>query len=47
MSALAGDAAGFEAAARALFAGDREGLDAILATWPADVAAYILARLDT
>ena len=32
---------------RALFAGDREGLDAILATWPADVAAYILARLDT
>ncbi|WP_300575109.1 DUF2239 family protein [Phenylobacterium sp.] len=46
MSALAGDAAGFEAAARALFAGDREALDAILATWPPDVAAYIQQRLD-
>ncbi|MDP1988285.1 DUF2239 family protein [Phenylobacterium sp.] len=46
MSALAGDAVGFEAAARAPFAGDRDGLDAILATWPPDVAAYIRARLD-
>ena len=46
MSALAGDAAGFEAAARALFAGDRAALDAILATWPPDVAAYVQARLD-
>ncbi len=46
MSALAGDAAGFEAAARALFAGDRAELDAILATWPPDVAAYVQARLD-
>jgi hypothetical protein len=46
MSALAGDAAGFEAAARALFAGDRTALDAIMATWPSDVAAYVQARLD-
>lgn len=46
MSALAGDAAGFEAAARALFAGERKALDAILTTWPPDVAAYIQARLD-
>lgn len=46
MSALAGDATGFEDAARALFADDRGALDALLATWPADVAAYIQARLE-
>jgi len=46
MSALAGDAAGCEAAARALFADDRAALDSILATWPPDVAAYVQARLE-
>ncbi|MDO8408876.1 MAG: DUF2239 family protein [Phenylobacterium sp.] len=46
MSALAGDAAGFEAAARALFADDRTALDAVLTAWPPDVAAYIQARLE-
>ncbi|PVM93721.1 DUF2239 family protein [Caulobacter endophyticus] len=42
-SAAAGDAPGFEAAMRALYAGDREGFEAGLAQWPADVAAH--ARL--
>jgi len=44
MSALAGDAPRFEDAARALFARDDAGFDAIVVTWPVDVAAY-LARL--
>ncbi|PVM89402.1 DUF2239 domain-containing protein [Caulobacter radicis] len=39
-SAAAGDAPGFEAAMRALYAGDREGFEAGLAQWPADVAAH-------
>ncbi|KSB91296.1 hypothetical protein AS593_04835 [Caulobacter vibrioides] len=42
-SAAAGDAPGFEAAMRALYAGDREGFEAGLAQWPADVAAYARA----
>lgn len=42
MSTLAGDLAGFEEASRALFAGDHEGLTAQMATWPADVQAYVL-----
>ena len=46
MSALAGDAPGFEAASRALFAGDRARLEAEIARWPGDIRAYILARLD-
>ena len=46
MFALAGDAGDFEAATRALFAGDWAGLNTILSTWPPDVAAYIQARLD-
>lgn len=41
MSALAGDLPGFEEAARALFANDDTRLDATLATWPPDVAAYL------
>jgi hypothetical protein len=40
-SAMAGDLAGFEDAVRALYAGDREGFDARIATWPADVAAHM------
>ena len=42
MSTLAGDLAGFEEASRALFAGDHERLVAQMATWPADVRAYVL-----
>ena len=41
MSALAGDAPGFEDAARALFAPDDARFDAIVASWPADVAHYV------
>lgn len=44
MSALAGDAPRFEDASRALFARDDTAFDAIVVTWPPDVAAY-LARL--
>lgn len=42
-SAAAGDAPGFEAAMRALYAGDREGFEAGLAQWPADVAVHARA----
>jgi uncharacterized protein len=41
MSALAGDLPGFEEASRALFAHDPERLGAIVADWPADVAAHL------
>lgn len=37
MVAIAGDRPGFEEAARALFAGDRERYDRLLAVWPADI----------
>jgi hypothetical protein len=40
MSSMAGDLPGYEAAIRALFAGDRAGFDAELSAWPADVAAH-------
>jgi hypothetical protein len=40
LSAMAGDSTGFEEAARALFADDREGFAARVAAWPADVQAY-------
>jgi len=42
MSAMAGDAQGFEEAARALFAKDAHRFRAIAAAWPADIAAYVL-----
>lgn len=42
MSTLAGDLAGFEEAARALFAGDQQRLMAQMAAWPNDVQAYVL-----
>ena len=47
MSAMAGDLPGFEEAARALFAGDREGLAARLAQWPADMADEVRGLLDS
>jgi hypothetical protein len=40
MSALAGDAPGFEEATRALFAGNRERFDALVGAWPGDVRDY-------
>lgn len=47
MSTLAGDAARFEEASRALFANDDARFDGIVEAWPADVAAYVsrLARV--
>jgi hypothetical protein len=40
LQAMAGDFPGFEEAARALFAGDRDGFASRVAAWPADVQAY-------
>ncbi len=41
MHALAGDRPGFEAASRALFAGDRAGVRAAAARWPPDVRGHV------
>jgi len=46
MSAMAGDRPGFEEAARALFAGDRSGLERLVAQWPADLGEEIRGFLD-
>lgn len=46
MSAMAGNLPGFEEAARALFAGERSRLAALLAAWPTDLADEILRFLD-
>jgi uncharacterized protein len=43
MSTMAGDLPGFEDAARALFAGDRERFAEQIAGWPRDVADYATA----
>jgi hypothetical protein len=43
MSTMAGNLAGFEEAARALFAGDRERFAEQIAGWPRDLAAYATA----
>ena len=40
MSAIAGHQPGFEEAARALFAGECERFETLIAAWPADVAAH-------
>ncbi|SMH53516.1 DUF2239 family protein [Azospirillum agricola] len=42
LSAMAGDRPGFEEASRALFAGDRAGLERHMAGWPADVRDHAL-----
>jgi hypothetical protein len=47
MSAMAGDRPGFEEAARALFAGERSRLGALLAAWPTDIGDEILRFLDS
>lgn len=41
MSAMAGSLDGFEEAARALFAADRPGFEALIAAWPADIQAHL------
>lgn len=46
MSALAGDLAGFEDAARALFAHDRERLTQGVRDWPPDIRDQLLRYLD-
>ncbi len=46
LSAMAGDLPNFEAAARALFAGDAPTLRALTSGWPIDVTAVALARLE-
>jgi hypothetical protein len=42
MVALAGDRPGFEEAARALFAADKERLGSLVQPWPGDVRDYVL-----
>ena len=42
-SAMAGDLPGFEEAMRALYGGDDGRLEALIAAWPADVAAHLRA----
>jgi hypothetical protein len=41
MSAMAGDRTGFEDAARALFAGDRDTFGKLVAAWPVDIRSHI------
>lgn len=41
MSAMAGDRPGFEEASRALFAGERQGFQDIVDTWPGDIRDYV------
>jgi uncharacterized protein len=42
MSAIGGDLPGFEDASRALFAGERDRFEALLAAWPADIRDHVL-----
>lgn len=41
MTAIAGDLPGFEEATRALFAGERERFNALVAPWPEDIEAHL------
>jgi hypothetical protein len=41
MSAMAGSLEGFEEAARALFAADRERFEALISPWPQDIQAHL------
>ncbi|MEZ5963506.1 MAG: DUF2239 family protein [Planctomycetota bacterium] len=43
-TAMAGDRPGYEDAARALFAAERETYLALVAAWPADIVAFLRAR---
>jgi hypothetical protein len=42
MGAVAGNEPGYEAAARALYAGDRLAFEKAMAAWPADVRRYAM-----
>ena len=44
MSAMAGNLPGYEAASRALYAGDRSGFDNLIRDWPRDIHAFIQSR---
>lgn len=46
MSAMAGDLANFEEAARALFANDRPRLAALIAGWPDDIRDHIVKLVE-
>lgn len=46
MTLLAGDLPWYEDALRALYASDFDGLEALVRAWPADIADYVLARID-
>jgi len=46
MVEMAGDAPDFEEASRALFAGDRDRLAALITPWPTDIRAQILELFD-
>lgn len=46
MSAMAGDLANFEEAARALFANDRRRLAALIAGWPDDIRDHIVKLVE-
>jgi hypothetical protein len=41
MTVLAGNLPGYEEAARALFAGNRDRLSDLIAAWPKDISAYV------
>ena len=43
LAAIAGNAAGYEEATRALFAGDRARFEALVAAWPDDIRDHALA----
>jgi hypothetical protein len=41
MTVMAGDLAGFEEAARSLFAGDRSRFERMIAHWPEDIRSHV------
>jgi hypothetical protein len=45
MSEMCGDRPGYEEALRALYRGERERFDALIAAWPEDVRSYIASLL--
>jgi hypothetical protein len=47
MSAMAGNQTGYEAACRALYAGDRQEFEALILNWPVDIQQYLLDRART
>ena len=42
MTAIGGDLPGYEEACRALYAGDRERLEAEFSAWPEDLRKHVL-----